>query len=803
MESAVPIEVERIARQRIAAKKPEILKTLTNVAEGNPLASETSQDRLVARLMAKNSMAREEAEATAMGIRAFAGMSKKQRAEMPMGEAGAEAVWGQTIDFVGVAFLERGQRAAKAVARVAFRSGRGWGSGFMVSDRLFLTNHHVIPSPEAARDLCAEFDFELDIRDSPLGKTNFAFDPGVLFVTDPVEGLDFTLIAIGDRLSGPRQLSYYGYCPLSDAPDKHAIGEVVNIVQHPRARYKEVVLRENRLVARSNEALHYVADTEPGSSGSPVFNNEWQPVALHHWGGPFRAIVDDNNVRIPREVNEGLRISSIVTKIRSRLNSVSDKQRAFLQETLRLWEAVVPPNEAFREERAPAEAGALGPRENQDGSVTWTFPLEITVRAPLVDSQRRGPSATDTLAVAEQPAAPSKAGEALKPSSDYGDRGGYEPGFIPGHVVPLPALSEAQKTIAARNREAGQGDDPFELKYHHFSAVVNAERKLTFFTACNIDGRKSKFINRRTGDVEPLDPANTDHGLMESLLMEGAEATEEWSDDLRLLPTDVAGQPTYDKQLVPGFPTSTGMARTLRMFQRGHLVRRLDPTWGTDNQALLAEADTFHFTNCVPQVGFFNMGRASPDKPGTGGGKLWRAVENLVLRNARTMSSKVTSFTGPIFGSQDRTFRTIQIPNRFFKIAVWADQEGKLRSLGMIADQSKVFGPWPEALFESGGAVSESLGPEAFQDTDEIERVDDFLTTITAIENATDLDFGEAVRAADIRAGESISRPASLDAIDFGGRPRRRTANAHPAEKRPARKRAVKKRPAKRAGRRA
>lgn len=789
MSDDVPLEVERVARKRISNNQAEIERTLDNVSAGNPLASEKDGARLVARLMAKNNMAREEAEATAVGIRAFDQMSKTDRKKaLRLGaEAGGpEAIWGQTIDFVGVAFFERGRLASNAVGRVAYENGRGWGSGFLVTNRLFLTNHHVIPTPEAARDLRAEFDFELDIRDNPLGKTSFAFDPGVLFLTDPVEGLDFTLIAIGERQAGPRTLSHYGYCPLSDASDKHAIGEVVNIVQHPKGRYKEVVLRENRLVARGPEALHYMADTEPGSSGSPVFNNEWQPIALHHWGGPYHGQTDDQNQRVPREVNEGIRISTIVTKIKSRRNSLPDKQRALVDEAFRIWGEATPPSEIFREVPATDGKSGLGPRENGDGSMTWTFPLEITVRAPLADSAqsaRAGAKPAEPI-----PSGPPVVSEALEPSDDYSDRGGYEPGFIGGHLVPLPKLSDAQRNAAARNRQARRGDDPFELKYHHFSSVVNAERKLAFFTACNIDGRTSKYINRKTGDVEPLDPTNTDHGLMESMLAEGAEASEEWYDDKRLNDGDVANQSVYERQQLQGFPTSSGMARTLRMFQRGHLVRRLDPAWGTKNQALLAEADTFHFTNCTPQVGFFNMGKARPNMPGTGGGKLWRAVENLVLRNARNMRSRVTSFTGPIFRNNDRVFRTIKVPNRFFKIAVWADEDG-LRSLGMIADQSKVFDVWPEALFDEG-SEADRLGEEAFQDEDELDRVDDFLTTIAAIETATGLDFGTAVRAADIRGGENDSRPRRLEDVPLGPQPRNRARRGGTAARR---KRAVKK----------
>ena len=158
-------QVEHVARRRIAKKQAEIQRSLNFAAQGNPLAAEKNPARLVARLMAKNGMTREESEATALGIRAFAEMTPQKRESMlrdGAGRGGAEAIWGQTIDFVGVAFFERGRRAANAVARVAYQSGRGWGSGFMVTDRLFLTNNHVIPTAEQASQLVAEFDFELD-----------------------------------------------------------------------------------------------------------------------------------------------------------------------------------------------------------------------------------------------------------------------------------------------------------------------------------------------------------------------------------------------------------------------------------------------------------------------------------------------------------------------------------------------------------------------------------------------------------------------------------------------------------------
>ena len=196
--------------------------------------------------------------------------------------------------------------------------------------------------------------------------------------------------------------------------------------------------------------------------------------------------------------------------------------------------------------------------------------------------------------------------------------------------------------------------------------------------------------------------------------------------------------------------------------------------------ALMAEEDSFHWTNCSPQVGFFNQGTADRNLAGTGGGALWRAVENYVLRNAVAEKQRVTSFTGPIFTTGDREYHGIKVPGRFFKIAVWVEDD-KLRSIAMIADQRPVIDRWPEALFGEG---EESLDlAEAFMDDDELDQVRDFLSTIAAIEDVTGLDFGDAVRRADVRSGQHDERIESADELTLS--PTRRKA---PRSRRPAAK---------------
>jgi V8-like Glu-specific endopeptidase len=51
--------------------------------------------------------------------------------------------------------------------------------------------------------------------------------------------------------------------------------------------------------------VQYTTDTLPGSSGSPVFNDNWEVVALHHAGGPLKT---NDKVDI-RFINEAIAIN--------------------------------------------------------------------------------------------------------------------------------------------------------------------------------------------------------------------------------------------------------------------------------------------------------------------------------------------------------------------------------------------------------------------------------------------------------------------------------------------------------------
>jgi hypothetical protein len=174
-------------------------------------------------------------------------------------------------DFLPASFLVKGANAAAAVCRVNLAGG--FGTGFLIGTRnLIMTNHHVIATAGDAATATAEFQFEQDAETIVVN-----FDPDRFFMTS--KELDFTIVAIqstGLELIAP--------IPLLRSPATVTRGEMVNIVQHPRGRKKEVALHNNDVKRIKDKVIWYVTDTEPGSSGSPVFNNNWDLVALHHAG---------------------------------------------------------------------------------------------------------------------------------------------------------------------------------------------------------------------------------------------------------------------------------------------------------------------------------------------------------------------------------------------------------------------------------------------------------------------------------------------------------------------------------------
>jgi len=229
-------------------------------------------------------------------------------------------------------------------------------------------------------------------------------------------------------------------------------------------------------------------------------------------------------------------------------------------------------------------------------------------------------------------------GGGIQIDPNYPDRKGYDPAFLgtAEHAVPLPTLPEELAAQAATNTMAAS-DPPYVLPYHHFSVVLNKERKLAFFTAVNIDG---------------------------SLAQETKRANDRWFFDPRVPKEEQTGDDVYAKNDL----------------DLGHLVRRLDPTWGeTPETAKLANDDTFHYTNCTPQHKDFNRNKTR-----------WAGIEDYVLKHADNLHFKVSVFTGPVLAADDDTYRDVKLPRQFWKVVVMVKKDGKLSATAYLLSQEEL-----------------------------------------------------------------------------------------------------------------
>ena len=197
----------------------------------------------------------------------------------------------------------------------------------MISPRLFLTNNHVLPDQETAGGSLAQFEYLTTASGTARDPHLYLMRPDIFFVTDAK--LDISIVALEDQNAAKQPLELRGWCPLIAGSGKAIKGERVNIIQHPSGERMQVTVRENTIVAVEEQFLQYEADTQPGSSGAPVFNDQWEMAALHHAGVPKR----DAKKRIltrsgkpwsgRREdaddidwvANEGVRISSLMEHV--------------------------------------------------------------------------------------------------------------------------------------------------------------------------------------------------------------------------------------------------------------------------------------------------------------------------------------------------------------------------------------------------------------------------------------------------------------------------------------------------------
>ncbi|MBT2443122.1 trypsin-like peptidase domain-containing protein [Streptomyces sp. ISL-36] len=231
-------------------------------------------------------------------------------------------------DTVPFEFLHGGVLAGASVARLKvppYESGAPLrpayphaGTGWLIAPGLLITNHHVVNArtrSPGVRPRVAEDDLQLQVRNSR-SRFDYGADEaeteevtaGALVAWD--EALDYAILRLSAE-APPRPVLLVATTPLLA---NGAEPVAVNIIQHPGGQPKRVALRNNLVFEADERDVRYFTDTRSGSSGSPVFTDDWTVVALHR--GTRRVEEVAYQGRTTAFVNVGTQMSRILGHLR-------------------------------------------------------------------------------------------------------------------------------------------------------------------------------------------------------------------------------------------------------------------------------------------------------------------------------------------------------------------------------------------------------------------------------------------------------------------------------------------------------
>jgi V8-like Glu-specific endopeptidase len=209
-----------------------------------------------------------------------------------------EKILGTTSTLVPISYLELGLVRARSVVRIRRADGSS-GSGFVVAGGLVITNNHVLPDAVVAAKSVAQFNYQRTLAglDAPLEEFGLEADGFRTSQTD-----DWSAVRIkGDA-------SKWGTIDMK--PIEVKVGDHVNIIQHPGGGQKQISIVANVVAFVGGGRVQYLTDTLPGASGSPVFDTNWNLIALHHSGGWLTEPNAATKTTYYR--NEGIAINTVI-----------------------------------------------------------------------------------------------------------------------------------------------------------------------------------------------------------------------------------------------------------------------------------------------------------------------------------------------------------------------------------------------------------------------------------------------------------------------------------------------------------
>jgi S1-C subfamily serine protease len=209
-----------------------------------------------------------------------------------------------TVGLQTITWLRAGMERARSVALIRGPGGRGIGTGFLVrggdlhpalgDELVVVTNAHVVS--ELQDDGGIEPDQALITFDAQNGTagTQAYYRVQKLLWGSPKQHLDTSLLRLDPTVQG------IAPCPIARSLPPLNNDQRVYIIGHPQGGELSFSLQDNELLDHEGPPagapsqperclIHYRAPTEPGSSGSPVFDEapDWQVIGLHHAGGEY------------------------------------------------------------------------------------------------------------------------------------------------------------------------------------------------------------------------------------------------------------------------------------------------------------------------------------------------------------------------------------------------------------------------------------------------------------------------------------------------------------------------------------